>query len=118
MRLISTNRKLQQVAARASRRNGCFAWKCQMEIDRRRQGAGRCHGGAGNGHADDTDQLLRRDAVRRTGFDVGVLQRLSQRDQTSGAWAAKLYFDHLPHRSLIARLILRSKCCAGTTSRP
>lgn len=27
----------------------------------------------------------------------GVLQRLSHRDQTDGVWAAKLYFDHLPH---------------------
>jgi len=27
-----------------------------------------------------------------------ALQRLSRRDQTPGAWAAKLYFDQLPHR--------------------
>ena len=48
-----------------------------------------------------------------------ALQRLSRRDQTSGAWAAKLYFDHLPHRSRIARSILRLKCCAvNPTSRP
>jgi len=27
-----------------------------------------------------------------------ALQRLSRRDQTGGAWAAILYFDHLPHK--------------------
>jgi hypothetical protein len=27
----------------------------------------------------------------------GALQRLSPRDQTHGTWAAKMYFDHLPH---------------------
>ena len=43
-----------------------------------------------------------------------ALQRLSRRDQTAGAWAAILYFDHLPHnrpdRALdLALEVLRSE---------
>ena len=43
-----------------------------------------------------------------------ALQRLSRRDQTSGAWAAIMYFDHLPHdkpdRALdLALEVLRSE---------
>ena len=47
---------------------------------------------------DDTDTFLNAMPVTELASMWCVLQRLSRRDQTSGAWAAKLYFDHLPHR--------------------
>ncbi|MBR1251158.1 hypothetical protein JQ609_30080 [Bradyrhizobium sp. AUGA SZCCT0169] len=50
------------------------------------------------GTPDDTDNVLNAMPVDELASLWAVLQRLSKRDQTSGAWAARLYFDHLPHR--------------------
>ena len=50
------------------------------------------------GTPDQTDAFLDAMPVDELASIWCVLQRLSRRDQTSGAWAAKLYFDHLPHR--------------------
>ena len=50
------------------------------------------------GAPDDTDAFLNAMPVADLASMWCALQRLSRRDQTSGAWAAKLYFDHLPHR--------------------
>jgi len=47
---------------------------------------------------DDTDAFLNAMPVTELASMWCALQRLSRRDQTPGAWAAKLYFDHLPHR--------------------
>jgi hypothetical protein len=47
---------------------------------------------------DDTDALLDAMPVAELAPMWCVLQRLSRRDQTGGAWAVKLYFDHLPHK--------------------
>lgn len=46
---------------------------------------------------DDTDAFLNAMPVAELASMWCALQRLSRRDQTSGAWAAILYFDHLPH---------------------
>ena len=71
------------------------------------------------GTPDETERFLNAMPVDELASIVGVLQRLSRRDQTSGAWAANLYFDHLPHASRTARSISRLKCCAvNPTSRP
>jgi hypothetical protein len=50
------------------------------------------------GTPDETDAALNAMSVAELASMWGVLQRLSLRDQTQGAWAAKLYFDHLPHK--------------------
>jgi uncharacterized protein DUF6869 len=47
---------------------------------------------------DDTDAFLNAMPVTELASMWCALQRLSRRDQTPGAWTAKLYFDHLPHR--------------------
>jgi len=47
---------------------------------------------------DDTDAFLNAMPVAELASMWCALQRLSRRDQTSGAWAAILYFDHLPHK--------------------
>jgi hypothetical protein len=47
---------------------------------------------------DDTDAFLNAMPIPELASMWGALQRLSRRDQTAGAWAAKLYFDHLPHQ--------------------
>lgn len=46
---------------------------------------------------DATDAFLNAMPIAGLASMWCVLQRLSRRDQTAGAWAAKLYFDHLPH---------------------
>jgi hypothetical protein len=46
---------------------------------------------------DDTDAFLNAMPVNELASMWCALQRLSRRDQTPGAWTAKLYFDHLPH---------------------
>jgi hypothetical protein len=46
---------------------------------------------------DDTDAFLNAMPVTELASMWCALQRLSRRDQTGGAWAAILYFDHLPH---------------------
>ena len=49
---------------------------------------------------DDTETFFNTMPVAELASMWGVLQRLSRRDLTSspGAWAASLYFDHLPHK--------------------
>ena len=47
---------------------------------------------------DDTDDFLNAMPIPELASMWCALQRLSRRDQTSGAWAAILYFDHLPHK--------------------
>src|SRR4051812_48384916 len=49
------------------------------------------------GTPDDTDVFLNAMPIPDLASLWCVLQRLNRRDQTSGAWAAKLYFDRLPH---------------------
>lgn len=66
------------------------------------------------GTPDETDNFLNAMPIPDLASLWCVLQRLSRRDQTSGAWAAKLYFDHLPHgkpdRALdLALEVLRSE---------
>ncbi|MDI1264484.1 MAG: hypothetical protein PS018_14610 [bacterium] len=48
--------------------------------------------------SDETDAFLNAMTIPDLASMWGALQRLSRRDQTPGAWAAKMYFDHLPHR--------------------
>jgi hypothetical protein len=50
------------------------------------------------GTPDQTDAFLDAMPVAELASMWCVLQRLRRRDQTCGAWAAKLYFDHLPRR--------------------
>jgi hypothetical protein len=47
-----------------------------------------------------------------------VLQRLSRRDQTGGAWAAMLYFDHLPHTMPLRTLDLVLEVLRSETDKP
>jgi hypothetical protein len=47
---------------------------------------------------DDTETFFRTMPVAELASMWGVLQRLSRRDLTKGSWAAKLFFDHLPHQ--------------------
>ena len=46
---------------------------------------------------DDADAFFNEMPIPELASMWGALQRLSRRDQTPGIWAAKLYFDHLPH---------------------
>ena len=64
--------------------------------------------------SDETERLLDVMPVKDLASIWGALQRLSPRDQTSGTWAAIMYFDHLPHdnpdRALdLALEVLRSE---------
>ena len=66
------------------------------------------------GSPDDIDAFLNAMPMPELASMWCALQRLSRRDQTSGAWAAILYFDHLPHngpdRALdLALEVLRSE---------
>jgi hypothetical protein len=47
---------------------------------------------------DDTETFLDGIPIPELASMWGALQRLSRRDQTGAAWAAILYFDHLPHK--------------------
>ena len=47
---------------------------------------------------DDTETFLDGMPIPELASMWGALQRLSRRDQTGAAWAAILYFDHLPHK--------------------
>src|SRR4051794_4952686 len=63
---------------------------------------------------DETGRLLDAMAITELASMWGALQRLSRRDQTSGSWAAVMYFDGLPHddpgRALdLALEVLRSE---------
>jgi hypothetical protein len=68
----------------------------------------------GSGASDETERLLDAMPVKELASMWGALQRLSRRDQTSGSWAAVMYFDSLPHddpdRALdLALEVLRSE---------
>jgi hypothetical protein len=47
-----------------------------------------------------------------------ALQRLSRRDQIGGAWAAKLYFDHLPLRQPVRALDLVTDVLTNEIDKP
>jgi hypothetical protein len=47
-----------------------------------------------------------------------ALQRVSRRDQAGSIWAAKLYFDHLPHRRPQAALDLILEVLRSETDKP
>ena len=70
------------------------------------------------GTPDDTDHLLNAMPVAELASLWAVLQRLSRRDQTSGAWAAKLYFDHLPHRKPDRALDLALEVLRSESDKP
>ena len=66
------------------------------------------------GSSDETERLLDAMTVKELASMWAALQRLSRRDQTSGTWAAIMYFDRLPHdnpdRALdLALEVLRSE---------
>src|SRR4051812_3153035 len=46
---------------------------------------------------DDTEGFFNAMPVTELASMWSALQRLSRRDQSGGAWTAKLHFDHLPH---------------------
>ena len=50
------------------------------------------------GRPDETDVFLNAMTIAGLASMWCVLQRLSRRDRTAGAWSAKLHFDHLPHQ--------------------
>ena len=70
------------------------------------------------GTPDDTDHFLNAMPVEDLASLWAVLQRLSRRDQTSGAWAAKLYFDHLPHRKPDRALELALEVLRSESDKP
>ena len=70
------------------------------------------------GTPDDTDHFLNAMPVEDLASLWAVLQRLSRRDQTSGAWAAKLYFDHLPHRKPDRALDLALEVLRSESDKP
>ena len=70
------------------------------------------------GTPDATDHFLNAMPVEDLASLWAVLQRLSRRDQTSGAWAAKLYFDHLPHRKPDRALDLALEVLHSETDKP
>jgi len=70
------------------------------------------------GTPDDTDRFLNAMPVADLASLWAVLQRLSRRDQTSGNWAAKLYFDHLPHREPDRALDLALEVLRSESDKP
>lgn len=70
------------------------------------------------GTPDDTDQFLNAMPVEDLASLWAVLQRLSRRDQTSGAWAAILYFDGLPHRQPDRALDLALEVLRSESDKP
>lgn len=70
------------------------------------------------GTPDATDAFLNAMPIADLASLWCVLQRLSRRDQTSGAWAAKLYFDHLPHRQPNRALDLALEVLRAETDKP
>ena len=68
--------------------------------------------------SDDTDAFLDAMPIPELASMWCVLQRLSRRDQTPGAWAAKLYFDHLPHRWPDRALDLALEVLRAETDKP
>ena len=70
------------------------------------------------GAPDDTDVFLNAMPVKDLASLWCVLQRLSRRDQTSGAWAAKMYFEHLPHREPDRALDLALEVLRAESDKP
>lgn len=70
------------------------------------------------GTADATDVFLNAMPISDLASMWCVLQRLSRRDQTAGAWAAKLYFDHLPHAQPDRALDLALEVLRAETDKP
>jgi hypothetical protein len=70
------------------------------------------------GTQDDADNFLNAMPVDELASLWAVLQRLSKRDQTSSAWAAKLYFDHLPHRNPDRALDLALEVLRSESDKP
>ena len=67
---------------------------------------------------DDTDGFLDAMPIPELASMWCALQRLSRRDQTPGAWATKLYFDHLPHRWPDRALDLALEVLRAETDKP
>jgi hypothetical protein len=70
------------------------------------------------GTPDATDVFLNAMPISDLASMWCVLQRLSRRDQTAGAWAAKLYFDHLPHAQPDRALDLALEVLRAETDKP
>jgi len=70
------------------------------------------------GTPDETDAFLNAMPISGLASMWCVLQRLSRRDQTAGAWAAKLYFDHLPHAQPGRALDLALEVLRTETDKP
>jgi hypothetical protein len=70
------------------------------------------------GTPDATDVFLNAIPISDLASMWCVLQRLSRRDQTAGAWAAKLYFDHLPHAQPDRALDLALEVLRAETDKP
>lgn len=70
------------------------------------------------GTPDETDVFLNAMPIEELASLWCVLQRLSRRDQTSGAFAAKLYFDHLPHRKPDLALDLALEVLRAESDKP
>ncbi len=70
------------------------------------------------GTPDETDAFLNAMPISDLASMWCVLQRLSRRDQTAGSWAAKLYFDHLPHQQPDRALDLALEVLRVETDKP
>ncbi|SDJ10740.1 MULTISPECIES: DUF6869 domain-containing protein [Bradyrhizobium] len=70
------------------------------------------------GTPDETDVFLNAMPIADLASMWCVLQRLSRRDQTGGVWAAKLYFDHLPHAQPDRALDLALEVLRAETDKP
>jgi hypothetical protein len=70
------------------------------------------------GTPDATDVFLNAMPITDLASMWCVLQRLSRRDQTAGACAAKLYFDHLPHAQPDRALDLALEVLRAETDKP
>lgn len=70
------------------------------------------------GTPDETDVFLNAMPIADLASMWCVLQRLSRRDQTAGAWATKLYFDHLPHAHPDRALDLALEVLRAETDKP
>jgi hypothetical protein len=70
------------------------------------------------GTPDDTDNFLNAMPIPDLASLWCVLQRLSRRDQTAGAWATKMYFDHLPHRKPDRALELALEVLRSESDKP
>jgi hypothetical protein len=70
------------------------------------------------GTPDETDVFLNAMGLTDLASLWCVLQRLSRRDRTSGAWSAKLYFDHLPHRQPARALDLVLEVLRSESDKP